>query len=249
MAASIDIVIRSYHRDRHWLALALRSVELFVTGQRNVVVVIPETSASRMDTAPLRDAPGVRLRLCPGGDDDYLGQQLTKLHADLLTDADLIVHLDSDQVFVQPCDLRERLWKEGRPWMAFSGGDRRPPRDGWRRSPAAFYGRPVHCDLATPLPLAVPRHVYGAVREHSLVAHGVPIAEYARRAGAGRFSEAALLRGHALLFEPERYAWVDVRDADPLPECLTFWSRAETPASAAHRLPGALAEQALAGLP
>ncbi|MEO3808624.1 hypothetical protein ABGB17_06455 [Sphaerisporangium sp. B11E5] len=239
---SVDIVIRSYHRDERWLALALRSVELFVTGHRDVIVVIPRTSSTRMDVPA-----GVRLHICPDADDDYLGQQLTKLHADLLTDAALILHLDSDQVFTRRCDLRERLWENGRPRMAFSSGDRRSPRDGWRRSPSEFFGRAVHHDLAVPLPLAVPRHVYAAVRDHSLRAHGVPIEEYARRAGPAAFSEAALLRGHAYLFEPERYAWQDTRDADPFPECLTFWSRAETPASVAHRLPGPLA--ALAARP
>ena len=51
----------------------------------------------------LRD---VVIRHCHNYENDYIGQQITKLHADTYSDASVILHLDSDQVFVAPCDLQ-----------------------------------------------------------------------------------------------------------------------------------------------
>ncbi|MEU6666026.1 hypothetical protein [Streptomyces sp. NPDC046727] len=240
MTRTLDIVIRSFHRDRRWLALALRSIAVFASGHRRVVVVVPRSSLGRMDREEI-ESDRVRLRVCRDYADDYLGQQITKLHADLYTDAEVILHLDSDQVFVAPCDLTARLFDHGRPRMAFDSRSTRPATDGWRQCPAAFLGEPVEPDVTSPPPVVVPRDVYAAVRGWCRHAHGMPIDRYALTAGVGLFCEFALLRGFALTRERERYAWVDTAHGFLLPECQNFWSRAQTPASVAGTLPPELA--------
>lgn len=241
MAPSIDIVIRSYYRDLRWLALSLRSIDMFVTGHRQVVVVVPRASLPRVTAPALLFRAGVRVRACGDHADDYLGQQITKLHADQYTDADVIVHLDSDQVFVSFCDLRERLFEGGRPRTSFDTSDRRAVTDGWRRCPEVFFGQWIDWDLTPPPPLVLPRHIYPALRGYCRRRHGVSMYTYAQATPPDRFCEVALLRGFALLNEPAGYTWVDVRHSDLLPECRTFWSRAETPESVAHTLPAPLA--------
>ena len=241
MTAAIDIVVRSYYRDRHWLTLALRSIAMFASGYRQVVVVVPQASVSRMNLTV--SEVDMRLLVCRDYDDDYLGQQITKLHADLCTDADAILHLDSDQVFVAPCDLQARLFDQGRPRMVFDSSSRRQAIDGWRHCPSGFFGEPVPLDLTAPPPLVVPSHVHAELRALCCDLHGRSITEYALAAGADRFCEFALLRGYALTREPEEYAWIDAVHHRLLPECQSFWSRAETPASVADRLPAALASE------
>ncbi|GJF32754.1 hypothetical protein KNE206_54540 [Kitasatospora sp. NE20-6] len=237
MTPVLDVFIRSYHRDRQWLDLALRSIALFASGHRRVVVVVPRSSLGRMEPSAIESA-GVRLHTCRDYADDYLGQQITKLNADRYTDADMILHLDSDQVFTAPCELTARLFDHGRPRMAFEPDGTRPESDGWRRCPTAFYGEPVRPDLTAPPPLVVPRHVHAGVRAHCRDAHGRTISSYAHAAGFGGFCEFALLRGFALSREPERYSWVDTaRHGRLLPECRNFWSRSVTPASVAAGLP------------
>ncbi len=238
---SIDIVIRSYYRDQHWLALALRSIELFVTGYRQVVVIVPRASLSRIDPCVIPVSPHVRVCACPDYADDYLGQQITKLHADCFTDAKVIVHLDSDQVFVAPCELPARLFDGDRLRISFDSSGRRPVTDGWRRCPAEFLRQPVLVDLTTPLPLVLPRHVYAALRDVCQRTHGQSITDYVLATRADRFCELALLRGYALTSEPERYASVDASRHELVPECCTFWSRAQTPAAVAPQVPDALA--------
>lgn len=239
---SIDIVIRSYYRDQHWLALALRSIELFVTGYRQVVVVLPRASLARVGGGVIPASPRVRMCTCPDYADDYLGQQLTKLQADCFTDAQTIVHLDSDQIFVAPCELSDRLFDGGRLRVAFSSGGR-PETDGWRRSPAEFLGRPVLVDLTTPPPLALPRDVYAAVRDLCQRIHQRSIADYVLTTRSDRLCEVALLRACALTTKPERYAWIDADRHELVPECRSFWSRTQTPAAVKAYLPPALASQ------
>ncbi|MET9450145.1 hypothetical protein [Streptomyces cinerochromogenes] len=248
MTTTLDIVIRSFHRDRRWLRLALRSVSVFASGHRQVVVIVPRSSLARMDREEI-ESDRVRLHVCRDYADDYLGQQITKLHADLYTDAEAVLHLDSDHVFVAPCDLRARLFDHGRPRMAFDSGSTRPATDGWRQCPAAFLGEPVGPDVTSPPPVVVPRDVYAALRGFCREKHGVSIARYAFAAGVGRFCEFALLRGFALTRERERYAWVDGARRPLLPECRNFWSRGQTPASVAGVLPPELAADAVSAPP
>jgi hypothetical protein len=222
---TVDILIRSYYRDARWLDRALRSIDTHVRGYRDVVVVVPRSSVARMNPPRL---PGVRVVQCADHPDDYLGQQLTKLHADAYTDADVVLHVDSDQEFVSRCDLRQDLHRDGLLRMAFDSSDTRPRTDGWRRCPSEFFGRRIDLNVAAPLPLAVPRHVYAAVRHHCESAHGSRLERYAAAVGAHRFSEAALLRGHVLLHEPASVSWVDVSTTDFLTSCRTSWSRAGT---------------------
>lgn len=237
---SIDVVIRSYYRDFRWLALALRSLERFVSGYRRVVVVVPQASLARSDVAVLGSGANVVVQSCGDFADDYVGQQVTKLHADLYTDADIIFHLDSDQIFVAACDLRERLFEGSRLKMSFDRSRRRPANDGWRRCPESFFGRAIPWDLATPLPLAVPRHIYAALRACCSENHGKTITDYALTTAADRFCEMTLLRGYAMLEEADEYRWVDAEHGGLIPECRTFWSRSTTPSAIAGSLPTCL---------
>jgi hypothetical protein len=239
MTRTTDIFIRSFHRDRYWLALALRSIAAFVSGHRRVVVVVPRSSLGRMEPTDIA-SHGVQLRVCGDYADDYLGQQVTKLHADLYTDADVILHLDSDQVFVAPCDLSARLFDRGRPRMAWEQDSVRPRTDGWRRCPTAFLGEPVQPDVTGPPPLVVPRDVYPRIRAFCRETHGMSIRRYAFAVGAAQFCEFALLRGFVLAREPERCAWVESDRHPLLPECRNFWSRTQTPDSVAGSLPAEL---------
>jgi hypothetical protein len=230
---TVDVFIRSYHRDRAWLALALRAVARYLRGHRRVVVVVPRSSAGRMG-----DIDNATVACCEDYADDYLGQQITKLHADLYTNADVILHLDSDHVLVAPCDVRQ-LFDAARLRMDYRAEGNRPVTDGWRRAALAFFGDEPPWDLTGPPPLAVPRELYAGLRAFCLLHHGCTLAGYALRQGADRFCEFALLRGYALRFGGDLCAWTE---GPLLPQCRTFWSRRETPASIAAQLPAALTQ-------
>jgi len=190
------------------------------------------------------DVPGsganVVVQSCRDFADDYVGQQVTKLHADLYTDADIILHLDSDQIFVAACGLGECLFEDGKLKMSVDQSGRRPASDGWRRCPESFFGHAIPWDLATPLPLAVPRHIYAALRGYCSENYGKSIADYALATTADRFCEMALLRGFAMLEEADEYRWVNAEHGELIPECRTFWSRSTTLSEIAGCLPACL---------
>ncbi len=240
-APAVDVFIRSYHRDRAWLDLALRAIAHYLHGHRRVVVVMPRGSRERIGDLAVHAGPDVTFLFCADVADDYLGQQLTKLHADCWTDADVILHVDSDQLFLSPCDVRERLFDGTRLRADHALDQLRPRSDGWLRCAPDFFGpdfAPARgLDLTGPPPLAMPRHVYKGLREYCPRRHGMTLADYAARLGADRFCEFSLLRAYALLFAPDALTW---SERHPLPECRTFWSRRDTPAGIAAQLPAAL---------
>lgn len=233
----IDIFIRSYYRDWEWLNLALQSTALFVTGFRCVVVVIPRSSVARMDLTSLEKMHRVRVEVCDDYRDDYLGQQVTKLYADTFTDAEVIVHLDSDQVFVEHCDLRRTLIDGSKVKIGYQSGNMRPAADGWRKCVPDFFGRDVAVDVTGPLPLAIQRLTYAELRRMCRDRHGLSLADYAQARSADRFSELALLRAVILIRGLPHYTWLDLRDRPLIAACRTFWSRAQSPEQVRNSLP------------
>ena len=92
---NVDIFIRTYEKDLEWLKYALKSIHLHVTGYRNIVITIP--NASLLSGCSVEKVIQVKdLK------DGYLGQQLTKMTANLYTDADAIVFWDSDVIACEP---------------------------------------------------------------------------------------------------------------------------------------------------
>lgn len=224
-ALTIDIVIRTYFRDFRWLRAALKSVMRFATGHRRIIVVMPRSSLDRLPADLAAPSAGVTLLTCAEYEDDYLGQQITKLSADRLSDADALAHIDSDCLFWSPCDLHRLLTEHGciiiRHW-------RRSPRtatDGWRACVADFFGEPLPFDALVTPPLLFPRDLYGDLRKASLSLHGCLLETWALGRRADTLSEFGLLAAAAWFWHRERFVWRDADDEVTWP-CRQYWSRA-----------------------
>lgn len=215
----IDLLIRSYYRDQRWLRILLSSIERYVTGFRRAVVVVPTSSVDRLDPAAFHGRPWIRLVTCLTFENDYLGQQVTKLYADCYSDAPVVVHLDSDQVFQSRCDLVECLFEAGRLRISYNRSPTRPAGDGWRRCAEEFFGLPIPHDLTSPMPLALRRDVYFDLRAYCWSRHGVELSTYVLNSAADRFSELALLRAFVLLKHAGDYAWIDSGRQELTPRC------------------------------
>ena len=120
-----DIFIRSYSGDFKWLAYALKSLNMRSKGFRDIHIVVPAGQSSLLSHLTVE-----KIHECPVYSDDYLGQQITKLMADTYTDADYIMHFDSDTVLTadvtpdtfivngKPINYYEPYAKlEGCPWQ------------------------------------------------------------------------------------------------------------------------------------
>jgi hypothetical protein len=217
----VDIVIRSYYKDFRWLEWCLRSIDRFCQGFRQVVLVVPESSRERLEW---RGISADRVVICGDYPDDYLGQQVTKLHADLLTDATFICHVDSDCIFARPSAPSD-LFRGGRPvvnMVPYSTLDRHVP---WKRLTEQVVGTTVDFEFMRYPPYTFPRWVYGALRQHVLTRHGVTVEDYVMSRAPRGFSEVNSLCGFAYAHARDAFAWRDLtRECAPEPACKVFWS-------------------------
>ena len=215
-------MVRSYYRDLRWLELCLRSIATHCRGFRRTILVVPASSRARLDHLGLA---GDLTVTCSDFADDYLGQQVTKLTADQLTDAELICHVDSDCVFRRPTTPADLLVGR-RPYVLLEPYERLDPHVPWKALTERFLGGTVEHEFMRTPPYTFPRWIYAALRAHALETQGVPLEEYVVAQPHRGFSEFNALGSFAYRFHREEFMWIDpLVDEPPEPPCRAFWSR------------------------
>jgi hypothetical protein len=169
---------------------------------------------------------------CRDYPDDYLGQQISKLYADELTDADFIGHVDSDCIF-QRSTSPATLVGDGRPvtlMEPYAALSRHVP---WRGITEQFLGLDTPYEFMRQPPYIFPRWLHAELRAFCLARHGVPLDAYVQAQPPRGFSEFNALSGFAWHFHHEAFRWVDL-SIEPVtePACRVFWSRAGLDAAA-----------------
>lgn len=238
MAPPIDVVIRSYFRDFRWLRLAFASLYAFAREYRQVVLILPESSLDRWAASMVPEGLSVRLVSCPDFADDYLGQQVSKLYADCVSDADYILHLDSDCVFVRPVACWRDLFYEGKPIHIYRELGIRPAIDGWRNSVRNILGINTEKEFMVTMPAIYPREIYSELRRFVSTLHGQELRDLVLAQRSDQFSEFSVLGAYAFKHMHEQFAWVEAGDeALGRWPCLQFWSRGCVPSDVFHLLP------------
>ncbi|MGB2712155.1 MAG: hypothetical protein WBC33_11645 [Conexibacter sp.] len=218
----VDIVIRSYSRDFRWLGYCLDAVRRWCSGFRQVVVVVPERSKTRLSRWGLR--PDC-LIVCCDYPDDYLGQQVTKLYADHVTDAALIAHLDSDCIIRGPLRPADLCDEHGLPRMVITPTSCFRGRGPWQDHTERFLGWPVSFDYMRSQPLLYPRWLYPQLRRHARARHGVALDDYVLNQGPLGFSEFNALGAYAHRHHPDAFAWqISVNQGYEETHARVFWS-------------------------
>lgn len=218
---SCDIFIRSYYRDFNWLLYCLRSIELFCCGFRNVVLVVPRSSAAKLRQLRI---PAVKVHICKEYDPDYLGQQITKLNADCYTDADFICHVDSDWIFTRPCRPSD-LFIDGKLTIGMTSYADLPAGIPWKKATERFLGGEISYDFMRRQPYSFPRWLYIALREHAERWHGQNIESYILGQMPLGFSEFNALSAFAFAHHHQEFVWLDAMDTSlPAQLCICYWS-------------------------
>lgn len=221
MATTVDIVVRSYYRDFQWLQYCLRSIDRFCSEFRRTLVVVPESCRERIRRSRF---DLVEIVFCPNYADDYLGQQVTKLYADTITDADYILHIDSDCTFHSPVRAVD-LFSDGRPEVMITPIDAFDVDPPWQVQTERAVGFPVKYDYMRRQPLIYPRWLYGKLRAHIRAMHGRELADFVLDQGPRGFSEFNALGALAHRDCPDAFSWREW----PLPDydeqfCRIHWS-------------------------
>jgi hypothetical protein len=215
-----DIVIRSYYKDFSWLRYALLSIQRNCRGFSRVVLVVPESSRPRLDSMGL--AGDVTIT-CPDYKDDYLGQQVTKLTADRLTDADYICHIDSDCVFCRRT-TPDDFFESGKPVILMTQYSALDPHVPWKGLTEKLLRHDVHHEFMRNPPYIFPRWIYGALREYVLSTHGIPLEDYILAQPFRGFSEFNALGAYAWHYHRDQFVWREVGPGALDSPCRAFWS-------------------------
>lgn len=213
-----DILIKSYPPDFEWLTYSLRSIEQFAKGFRRVIVMIPKGSNLALTKE--------RIIYSDDHGDGYCYQMVCKLNADLHTDADFILHIDSDTILTREV-CPEDFITNGKPnWMITPWGALEP------KDKLAWYPVMTKCLLESPRYefmrrnlMMIPRWAYGLFRDEIKRIHGIPMDAYVMNQQPARaFSEYNCLGFFLYLYHNEKINWIDTtRDNFTIFE-RQFWS-------------------------
>jgi len=219
-----DIFYRTYSGDAVWLEYSLQSIHKFVTGYSSVIVTAPESSRAIIEPIVLKQ--GFKFSGCDAiHKDDYVGQQATKMYADLYTTSDIIVHVDSDVIFTKSVTLQSFLNAEGTKPLnlksAYANID-----TPWKSITEARVGFEVHYEYMRRIPLIYPREIYKHTRDHLEKVHGITFYEFIRSIKNREMSEFNIIGAVSELYYPNCIEWQDTHGTVPIPELIAkqYWS-------------------------
>lgn len=209
----IDIFIRTYHKDLEFLKYCLRSIHKFVTGYNEIIICIPEEDAHLLDSWNLTKERIVKWK--PLTNNGYIDQQISKLKAHEMSDADYILYVDSDVCFFTPTDLSE-FFIDGKPYLMRTRyelvGD------------AICWKKPTEDILKFSLKYEYMRRIPIMFKHSTLVAlsNRVNIDKLSQRE---RLSEFNLLGAYAAVSQAKEYCIIDTEhEALPKQVAKQFWS-------------------------
>lgn len=218
-----DIFIRSYHKDIPWLKYMLKSVYKNLTGYRKIVLCIPLRDKEAF--VEFYDPQyGLTIVYSENYEDDYLGQQVSKLTAHLHTDADVIMYLDSDSIIKRKTDVSEFM-KNGKPiiWKTkyTSVGD----SGVWKPVTEKVMCRNVQYEYMRRFPFIFFRSSLIGLDDYVRRQHGCPVARYVMKQPYRHFSEFNALGAYCDIAESKRYEIIDTETVDmPESPINQYWS-------------------------
>tara|TARA_R110000868_G_scaffold281159_12_gene541547 strand:- start:72 stop:788 length:717 start_codon:yes stop_codon:yes gene_type:complete len=219
-----DIFYRTYCGDAKWLDYSLQSIHKFVTGYSSVIVTAPESSKEVIEPIVLKH--GFKFIVCDAiHADDYVGQQVTKMYADLYTTSDLVVHVDSDVIFTKHVTLQSFLNAEGTKPLNLKTlyVDIVTP---WKSITERNVKFDVQYEYMRRIPLTYPRESYKNVREYIEKVHGITFYEFIHSITNGEMSEFNIIGAVLEQYYPNCIEWQDTHGTVPMPEpfAMQYWS-------------------------
>lgn len=223
-----DILIKSYPKDYERLRYCLRSLDKFAVGFRNTVILFPKGEGDGIS------GPGCSLEFLATtktiaveeSGDPYLFQQAVKANAHEYTDADFILHIDSDTILSAPVTPGTFL-RDGKPlWLLTPYTELQEPNAlSWKAVTEKFLGESVEFEFMRRMPMFVPRFLHVAAAAFCLVHHKMSLSNYILAQPDRKFSEFNALGALAYSRAREEFSWLGTTK-EPLPETVAIqkWS-------------------------
>jgi hypothetical protein len=217
-----SIFIRTYAGDIMWLAHCLASLRKYAHGHHEIVIAAPQGDYNKVKSSV--DTRGCKLVECyRTAKDDYIGQQITKVHADAFCDTELILHIDSDCVAHRNFNVSEFCTDSGQPMMTFRNWGDAGTAACWRQPTEEVLGIPPAFEFMAQLPIIHRAATLRNFREHVVRRHQ----DSAYLENRHAFSEFNAIGAFAHYYHPDEYHWVRATGpCDGYPRPLKqFWSK------------------------
>lgn len=203
-----SIVIRTYHKDIEWLKLCLRSIEIYASGFRDVIVLFPEVDKEGHDWSFLNQskcgmADFFAHAIKPVVADGYIDQQYSKMTADRYTDADEILFIDSDTILIRPTGPSAFRF-QGKPYLLYTPYQLFPADTDmpWQAPTEKALSHQVAYEFMRRLPIMMKRELLELTRAFMASVHGVSLVDYLRNVKNREFSEFNVLGAYAYYHAP-----------------------------------------------
>lgn len=211
--STIDIFIKSYHKDFQWLKYCLMSIKKNVTGYNNVILLIPEKGKDLFDTRDLPERTLIHYVDEYGA--GWLYQQWCKINAPAYSFAEFILFADSDCFFDHKIDLQDFVPK---PEILYTEWDKVGDAICWKECTEKYIKTPYEFMRRNCM-------IYHRQTLLNLVAYFPGLER--RIMHSERFSEFNLMGSYAFQFEPENYNFVNTDNWTYVePKAVQFWSHA-----------------------
>lgn len=221
-AETAAIVIRSYRNDFQFLYYCLRSIQKYVRGFCEIIILVPARDVEFLSHLTVEKVIGVE----DDGTKGYLLQQANKLHADLHTQADYILHIDSDMWFTAPV-VPSFFFREHKPswvvtpWTAMGQDEKKA----WMHVLVKALQEFPPYEFMRKCAVMIPRWLYSAFRDHMQKLHGVDLTSYVMNQPGHEFSEYNCIGFYAWLYHRDKFYWHDTtKDGIPKWPFRQAWS-------------------------
>ncbi|CAM4872634.1 unnamed protein product [Rotaria socialis] len=212
----LDIFVRTWRGDGHWLIYLLRSIEKYVprTLYRNIIITFPFTETSYFQSyLPFFSLP---IKLIQSNDvyikngpnnGSYYSQMYVKFHAYQYSDADFFIHMDSDTMFKEPISRRDLLDEHNRVYVKRVKFDTMAANFRvWQKPAEKILLESVPYETMTGFPFVFPRDLYENTIRLIEKRHNKPMLAAVR--SVWDFIEFTTL-GHYLITHMSNNRWVD----------------------------------------
>ncbi|MBD2088991.1 hypothetical protein H6F67_03875 [Microcoleus sp. FACHB-1515] len=211
------ILIRTYHKDAERLFLCLKSIQCFAHVMK-VTVVCPSSSKEVIEKTCLQ-FDWVELKTCANYQNDFIGQQITKLLADMFVDSNFILHIDSDCIFTQQVDEADLFFDKKpilyfRPYSFFYEQGINMP---WQTITSKFLKRQTDYEFMRRFPLVYDRTAYSSLRSYYNEQFNDDIEEVLSKVSGDYFSEFNLLGSFVYYFRPDLAHFIDTNQGPVRP--------------------------------
>lgn len=212
---TVDIFIRTYKNDLEWLSYCLQSIHKHLRGFRKIIISIPKDQVHLLVPFNLTQEVVVTEEIY---EDDYLGQQVSKIFSFEHTDAEYILFMDSDCIVKHSCTVND-FFRNDKPILLKTKYEQVGDAICWKEITERFVGHQVDFEYMRRLPV-----VYENNTLLNLVCKYENIREYIISQPNRSFSEFNAIGAFIEKYESGKYEIIDTDNEVPYSPVRQFWS-------------------------